>query len=147
MQQQGWTRGHRRLRRRLLAAIVLGALTCAAIAAAPSASAATFLCKKGTGCVKTGDQCMIDLGNGYVEIFDSGDSFVIQGADGKPSTWTCKDGNWIVSLTEGDSSGIRGPVIGRGVFEQGPPTPPTCIPDSVTVCQPPPPPPTLETPA
>ncbi len=122
--------------RPLLLAAVLGALIYAAFSVAAPANASTTICKvEAPGCVTSVGGCLIDLHNGFVETFDNGDSFTVIGADGKPSTWTCVNGSWVVSLTAGQSPGIRGFVLGLGEVYLGPPPAlPPCPPDTIEPC-------------
>jgi hypothetical protein len=69
-----------------------------------------------TVCIGSGNGCSTTTTKGVVILADDGDSFIA--ADG--TKWTCNHGKWVKTSTALIQS-VRGPVLGRGEFFQGPP--------------------------
>jgi hypothetical protein len=112
--------------------VVLGLAALPIVTAAP-AGAAISICQRKQlgGCLRLASQCGISLSNGDEIIADNGDSVTVNGVK-----YTCNNGNWVKAAAV-EATQLLGPIIGRGVFVQGPPEPiPTCTPDSITLCIP-----------
>jgi hypothetical protein len=100
----------------VLAAITAMAVGALSVGASPSSATISFCTK--VVCIGQPNGCLTDTTKGVVISAGDGDSFIA--SDG--TKWTCVKGKWV-KTTQALVQKTFGPVLGLGLWYQGPPPP------------------------